>query len=106
MCLSGELVASVHYRPECKKRWAMGALEMYGSRVGVLFPRPLSCRVGTPLILGWVQRMMSWCSCKYTHACTHMCTHTQRLSHTSHVHTRGYIHPGIYTLYTRKHTPH
>lgn len=39
-CLSGELVAFVHYRLACKEM-AMGALEMYGSRVRVLFLRPL-----------------------------------------------------------------
>ena len=79
---------------------------MYGSRVGVLFPRPLDCRVGTLLILGQVQGRRSWCSSKHTHACTYMHTYTHRLSHTSHVHTHGYIHPGIYNLYTCKHTPH
>ena len=104
MCLRGELVASVQYRPECKKRWAMGALRCMAAEWECC-SLDLS-RVGTLLILGQVQGRRSWCSSKPTHACTYMHTYTHRLSHTSPVHTHGYIHPGIYSLYTCKHTPH
>ena len=30
--LHGELVVCVYSRPKCQRGWAMGALEMYGSR--------------------------------------------------------------------------